>query len=264
MQPSILQQKAAARALAVAAAPSLPAQAAEGSTSTAVREASADAVERHQCDHYTRRPGIAPLCRAIAARLSTQGVPTHENDVVISGSVQECRYVALRSLAVGRTVYMAVGPSEVYSAALQFAGAAPVLLAAGEELPAAGAAGQALLLIAHPSAADSERLAAWAAAQDLPVVADETLAPLVGHTPFAALEGMAQRTLTLGSFAGAPGLSAWQVSWFAGPKALLTPVRDLKQSITICTSAPSQYAALAALAEALVSSAGGDKESTGS
>jgi aspartate/methionine/tyrosine aminotransferase len=260
MQPSILQQKAAARALAVAAAPSLPTQALGGSTSTAVREASADAVERHLCDHYTRRPGIAPLCRAIAAGLSAQGVPTHENDVVISGSVQECRYVALRSLAVGRTVYMAVSAPEVYTAAIQFAGAAPVLLASGEDLPAAGAAGPALLLIAEQSASESARLAAWAAVQDLLVVADETTAPLVGHTPFAALEGMAQRTLTLGSFAGAPGLSAWQVSWFAGPKALLNLVRDLKQSITICTSAPSQYAALAALAEISAAGAAAGKE----
>ena len=97
--------------------------------------------------------------------------------------------------------------------------------------------------------ATPERLAEWAAKNELSVVADETGAPLDDYTPFASLPGMAARTLTLGSFDGAPGLGALQVSWFAGPKPLLTPVRDLKQSITICTSAPSQYAALAALKE---------------
>jgi aspartate/methionine/tyrosine aminotransferase len=65
----------------------------------------------------------------------------------------------------------------------------------------------------------------------------------------ASLPQMAARTLTLGGFAGAPGLAAWQISWLAGPKPLLGPARDLKQAITICTTAPSQYAALAALAE---------------
>jgi aminotransferase len=60
---------------------------------------------------------------------------------------------------------------------------------------------------------------------------------------------MAERTLTLGSFADLPGLNGWQVSWFAGPTPLVTQVRDLKQAMTICSPAPGQYAALAALGE---------------
>ena len=85
-----------------------------GSTSAAVRAATADAVDRHQCDHYSRRPGIAPLCQAVAAHLTALGVQTQENDVVISGSVQEARYVALRALAVGKTVYVSrAGPAGV-------------------------------------------------------------------------------------------------------------------------------------------------------
>jgi aspartate/methionine/tyrosine aminotransferase len=175
-------------------------------------------------------------------------VPANENDVVISGSIQEARYVALRSLAAGKTVFVLAPDAAPYAAALQFAGATTVVLRDSKELPT-GAKG--LLLIA-PDAAhifELQRLAEWAETHDLAVVADETSAPPDDYTPFAALAGMAQRTLTLGSFAAAPGLAAWQVSWFAGPKSLLTPVRDLKQSITICTSAPSQYAALAATKE---------------
>jgi aspartate/methionine/tyrosine aminotransferase len=210
-----------------------------------VRAAAADAVDRHLCDHYTRRPGIAPLCKAVAAHLTVLGAPTHENDVVISGSVQEARYVALRSLAVGKTVYILAEDAAPYAAALAFAGAQAVVIESPDDLPA-GAAGLLLVTAGAPGRAE---IAARAAEENLSVVADETAAPLGDYTPFAALPAMATRTLTLGSFAGAPGLAAWQVSWFAGPKALLTPVRDLKQSITICTSAPSQYAALAALAE---------------
>lgn len=258
MQPSILSQKTAARAKVVAAAPAVPAPGGSGgSTSAAVRSATADAVDRHQCDHYSRRPGIAPLCQAVAAHLTALGVPAQENDVVISGSSQEARYVALRSLAVGKTVYVSASDPQVYAAALQFAGATVVILADGEELPDVAGG---LLVVGHGHVgvppdphvgvrATPEKLAAWAAAHDLSVVADETGAPLDDYVPFASLPGMASRTLTLGSFDGAPGLGAWQVSWFAGPKPLLTPVRDLKQSITICTSAPSQYAALAALKE---------------
>jgi aspartate/methionine/tyrosine aminotransferase len=247
MQPSILAQKSAARAhLVVASAPPInSSRAGAQDTSAAVRAAAADAVDRHLCDHYTRRPGIAPLCKAVAAHLTTLGAPTHENDVVISGSVQEARYVALRSLAVGKTVYILAEDPTPYAAALAFAGATVVVVESSDDLPA-GADGLLLVTAAVPGHAE---IAARVAQGNLAVVADETAAPLGGYTPFAAQAAMAPRTLTLGSFAGAPGLDAWQVSWFGGPKALLTPVRDLKQSITICTSAPSQYAALAALAE---------------
>jgi aspartate/methionine/tyrosine aminotransferase len=249
MQPSVLSQKTAARARVVAAAPPASAPAVPaGSTSAGVRAATADAVDRHQCDHYSRRPGIAPLCQAVAAHLTALGLGAQENDVVISGSVQEARYVALRALAVGKTVYVSAPDPQVYAAALQFAGATVVALGDDEALPDAA---EGLLVVGGSPAQESRRqqLAAWAAAHELSVVADETNAPLDDYTPFASLPGMAARTLTLGSFDGAPGLGAWQVSWFAGPKPLLTPVRDLKQSITICTSAPSQYAALAALKE---------------
>ena len=94
-----------------------------------------------------------------------------------------------------------------------------------------------------------QRLAAWAVAADLTVIADESVGPVRPDAPFvrlASLPGLAERTLTIGSFAEAPGLGAWQVSWIAGAKRVFKPVRDLKQSITICTAAASQYAALAA------------------
>ena len=113
--------------------PAPPPQGGPGSsTSAAVRAATADAVDRHQCDHYSRRPGIAPLCQAVAAHLTALGVPTQENDVVISGSGQEARYVALRALAVGKTVYVSAPEPQVYDAALHFAGATVVVLADGE------------------------------------------------------------------------------------------------------------------------------------
>jgi aspartate/methionine/tyrosine aminotransferase len=231
---------------------------AAGSTSPTVREEAIDAIERHLCDHYARRPGIAPLCRAVAATLSAEGVPTGENDVVISGSVSEARYVAVRTLAAGKSVWLPDPAPTLYDAALAFAGAEVHRFDPHAELPAAQGG---LLILSNPSpltgqvaeAALLERLAAWAVAGDMGVIADETVGPILPTAPFvrmAALPGTAERTLTLGSFADIPGLTAWQVSWFSGPKKLFQPVRDLKQSITICTVAASQFAALAAAAPA--------------
>lgn len=228
-----------------------------GSTSPALRESAIDAIEQHLCDHYTRRPGIAPLCRAVASSLNASGVPLDENQVTICGGVAEARYVAVRALAAGRDVYLPLPAPAVYQAAIDFAGAPTVPFDPAGDLPEAQGG---LLIVSNPNPVTGqivapevlERLAAWAVAADLTVVADESVGPVRAGTAFvrlASLPGMAERTLTIGGFAEVPGLSAWHVSWIGGAKRVFTPVRDLKQSITICTAAPSQYAALASASE---------------
>jgi aspartate/methionine/tyrosine aminotransferase len=229
-----------------------------GSTPASVRAAVADALGRHLGDHYTRRPGIAPLCRAVAEQLNDAGVPVDaDKDVVIAGGPQEARFVAVRALAPGRAVLVpAPAPLPFYADAARFAGAELRGFDPAGALPEAPGA---LLILPSPNPATGRRydeatlgrLAAWAAANDMRVIADETAAPLLrpelAHTPFAARPGMAERTLTLGSFAAVPGLGAWNVAWFAGARPLAVSVRDLKQAITICSPAASQYAALAAV-----------------
>ena len=227
------------------------------STSPTLRESAIDAVEHHLCDHYTRRPGIAPLCRAVALSLTAAGAPIDENQVTICGGVAEARYVAVRALAAGQDVYLPLPAPAVYQAGLDFAGARVKTFDAQGALPDAQGG---LLIVSNPNPVTGqvvavevlERLAAWAAGANLAVIADESVGPVRPDAPFvrfAALPGMAERTLTIGSFAEAPGLGAWHVSWIAGAKRVFTPVRDLKQSITICTAAASQYAALAAATE---------------
>jgi N-succinyldiaminopimelate aminotransferase len=231
-----------------------------GSTADSVRSATAAALEKHLCDHYTRRPGIAPLCRVVAQSLSAAGVEVDPNDgVVVAGSVDEARYVAVRALAAGKSVYQPRPAPTCYAAAIDFAGATVQTFDLSQPFPVTEGG---LLLLSNPNPLTGQvlgddalaRLAVWAEAADLAVVADEThaalLRPDATFQRFASLPGMLGRTLTIGSFADTPGLGAWQVSWFAGVKPLLTTVRDLKQAITICTAAPSQYAALAATAEA--------------
>ena len=264
MAASILGGMAAQRARILPPAPDpsadvidLSCEFPSGSTSPALRESAIDAVEQHLCDHYTRRPGIAPLCRAVAASMSAAGAPLDETLVTICGGVAEARYVAVRALAAGQRVYLPLPAPAVYQAGLEFAGADVTTFEAGGELPDAQGG---LLIVSNPNPvtgqvvapATLERLAAWADAADLAIIADESVGPVRPEAPFvrfASLPGMAERTLTIGSFAEVPGLGAWHVSWIAGAKRVFTPVRDLKQSITICTAAASQYAALAAASE---------------
>ncbi len=261
MTQTVLGGMAAQRARSLAPALELPAAAIDlsgefpsSSTAPALRESTIHAIEQHLCDHYTRRPGIAPLCRAVASSLVAAGVPLDENLVTICGGVAEARYVAVRALAAGQEVYLPTPAPTVYNAGLDFAGAHVQHIDPQGELPPVRGG---LLIVSNPNPVTGQvyavevlqRLAAWAAAADLTVIADESVGPVRPDAPFvrlASLPGLAERTLTIGSFAEAPGLGAWHVSWIAGAKRVFNPVRDLKQSITICTAAASQYAALAA------------------
>lgn len=217
-------------------------------TSDPVRAAVQQAMADHKCDHYTRRPGIAPLCKAVAASLADRGVNVDpDNGVVISGGGREARYVALTALAPGRQVMVAQPGPGYAQDVLALSGMEPTRLDLSGDLPAV----EKGLLLLDPTLLDGDTLAQvaeWAAAQDVTVIADESAAAHFGPdapAPFASLPGMAERTLTLGSFDSLDGLTAWQVAWFAGPKPLAVTVRDLKQAMTICSPAPAQYAALA-------------------
>jgi aspartate/methionine/tyrosine aminotransferase len=235
-----------------------------GSTSESIRTAVMEDIAKHRCDHYTRRPGIAPLCHAIADGLAQNGVNGDANNgVIVAGNPSEARYVAARTLGVDHQVFLLGPATEDFSAGLSFAGADVEVIDVEvidptEPFPPTE---NGLLIVVNPNPAtgqlvDSDilnRLVNWVEETDSLVIADEIAAPLLSpdlsFQHFAALPGMAERTLTLGSFADLPGLNGWQVSWFAGPTPLATKVRDLKQAMTICSPAPGQYAALAGLDE---------------
>jgi aspartate/methionine/tyrosine aminotransferase len=229
-----------------------------GTTPQRVRAGVSDAVQRHLTDHYTRRPGIAPLGRVVADQLNAAGVAVDaDKDVVIAGGVQESRFVALRSLAAGRTVYLPL-PALVddYAVPARFAGSEVVTFELTDELPAAP---NGLLVLVDPNPvtgqaldeANAARLARWVIEQDMLVVADASAAALlraeVAYRLFASRDGMAERTLTIGSFADIPGLASWNVAWFGGARKLTAKARDLKQAMTICSPAASQYAALSGI-----------------
>jgi aspartate/methionine/tyrosine aminotransferase len=95
------------------------------------------------------------------------------------------------------------------------------------------------------------RIAALVQEHELVVIADESLDESLNgeasHTSIVSFPEAAQRTVVVGSFARLHSLAAWRVGYFAGVRSLVMPVRNLRQAMTICTSAMSQYAALEAI-----------------
>ncbi len=233
-------------------APSMPLNSTAVESSIAVRQAVIEAMARHDCDHYARRPGIAPLCRAVAQRLAAKDLVVDPDDgVVITGGVAETRFVAVRALAAEQSLYILAESLGRYRVAAEFAGATLHVVNPNVELPTAN--GGVFLTTSHSiqSQAVLARLAQWVETSNLTVIADEIGFDLLSESssirPFASLPGMAERTLTLGDFSSLQGSDVWQVAWFAGSKKVSAKVRNLKQAMTICSPAPGQFAALASL-----------------
>ncbi|MBM4456365.1 MAG: pyridoxal phosphate-dependent aminotransferase [Chloroflexi bacterium] len=223
--------------------------------------------------HYTDRPGLPALREAVARKLAAD-LHIHvdwRNEVVISCGEQEGVFLALQVLIRPGDEVLAPDPrpewlDESVRLARGVLTAAPLLPKDGFELKAEQIAARLtdrsrVLVLVQPSnptgaaisAGELGRIAALAADRNLTIIADEALdesfAGQARHTSIASLPEAAGRTIVVGSFSKFFGLASWRVGYFAGPKDAVTTIRDMKQAMTICTSAMAQYAALAMLTQ---------------
>ena len=235
-----------------------------------VREAAKRALDEG-ATHYTTRPGLNPLRAAIADKLGREnGIHVHpEREVLVTCGTREALFVALHVLLEkGDHAVVAAPASPLYRDLARTAGAT-ARLAVGdprdgfavdpEEVARRVTRRSRVLVLVSPSrpagqVPGEERLQALtelAISRGLVVVSVETLEPFVFdgavHRSIGARPGMAERTVTINGFSEAHGLAGWRVGYIAGPEALLAPIIQLKQALSICSPAVSQYAALAAM-----------------
>ena len=234
-----------------------------------VRQAAKRALEEG-ATHYTTRPGLNPLRDAIAGKLEREnGLRVHpEREVLVTCGTREALFVALHVLLERGDEVVVNGPApRVYRDIARMAGAT-ARMSAGDAADGFVVDPESIakritrrtraLVLVSPSSpagsvADAGRLAALAELatdRGLAVVSVETLEPFVyagaEHRSIGALPGMYERTVTINGF-DAYGLAGWRVGYMAGPVALLAPMTQLKQAMSICSPAVSQYAALAAI-----------------
>ena len=85
-----------------------------------------------------------------------------------------------------------------------------------------------------------EALAKVVSGTDIVVICDEVYEHLVfdgaAHIPFAALPGMRERTLRIGSAGKIFSLTGWKVGWVTGPHELVSVVTKAHQFLTFTTS----------------------------
>ena len=99
-----------------------------------------------------------------------------------------------------------------------------------------------------------ELIARLCVEHDVIAVTDEVYDHLVyegEHRRLAGFDGMAERTITLGSIGKLFSATGWKVGWAIAAPPLAQAVRSAHQFLTFCANAPAQAAAATALLEHL-------------
>lgn len=82
------------------------------------------------------------------------------------------------------------------------------------------------------------------------VLSDEIYGALTykgSHTPFAAIDGMKERTVTINGFSKAFAMTGWRLGYAMGPEPLIAAMLKIHQYAIMCAPTTAQYAAVEAL-----------------
>ena len=195
--------------------------------------AAGDALARGET-HYTDRPGIPEFRTWVAEHLLARwNVTVDPSEVTITCGSTEARYVAMTLLAEPGRAVLCPGDASRIRGALHLLGARVV-----DSLQD----GISLLYITPDVYRETTiELLQRAEAADWWIVYDLSFA--VTPPPFhpAQNEKLAPRVVTIDSLSDR--MAGWRLGWMAGSEAALR-LRAGKQTITICTTAVSQWAGL--------------------
>ncbi len=235
-------------------------------TPVSVREAAKAALDAG-ATHYTDRPGVAELREAVALKLSEANriavAPAEE--VLITCGIQEALFLALQVLAGSGDEVIITGPAlpEDLELVRSVGAAARVASADGQLGLDVGRVEELIsdrtrvILFRSPTSVgevvahdELDRLGSLVTTNNLRVVTVESGESLIStgveHRSIGEVDGLAPRTVTINDFAGT-GLEAWRVGYLAAQRALIGDMKRLKQELSICSPAISQYAALDAI-----------------
>jgi aspartate/methionine/tyrosine aminotransferase len=96
------------------------------------------------------------------------------------------------------------------------------------------------------------RIGAACAERGVTLIADETYAFFVygaaRHTSLAALNGLREHVVTIGSFSKSFGLTGWRLGYLVGPADVVYEALKVQDSLVICAPVITQKAVLGGLA----------------
>ena len=237
-----------------------------------IKDAAARAMRDHP-NQYVPMPGVPALRRAIADRFASTGggrTPDPDREVTVTDGCTEGLAATMLGLLNPGDEAVAFEPFyDAYPADLAMAGASlsPVPMRmqadgsfafdAAEVRQAVGPRTRAIIVNTphNPTGkvctrAELEAIAEICREHDLIAISDEVYDCHVyegEHVRLASLDGMAERTITLGSFGKMFSMTGWKIGWAVAPALLTAGVRSAHQFTSFCVAAPLQHAAAEAL-----------------
>ncbi|NJR12802.1 hypothetical protein HC776_02795 [bacterium] len=228
-----LARPLAARIAGLVDSQALPEPNVNAAVSEGVAQAAAQAMaEGHT--HYTDRPGILPLRTQVVASLGEQyGVELSADEITITCGAIEGRFVAVKQLTTPGSKILCAGEGAAITVAAHLMNVTLTSNPSDEGI---------VLVYLTPSDDPSRRTAclSQAAQNGWWIVWDAAAGRRDDRFHPAQNPSLAAKTVTLGEIAE---LSGWRVGWMAGSSAA-NKLRAFKQSMTICTTSISQWAAL--------------------
>ena len=230
-----------------------------------ILEAAAKAVTGGS-NQYPPSRGLPALREAVASHyMRHQGIDVAADHVcVTSGATEALGAAILATVEPGDEVIIFTPAYDSYAPMIRRAGGTPVEVALAppgwkierDALDAAVGAKTRAILFNNPhnpagrlfDAEELEAVAAVARAHDLMVIADEVWEHVLldgqAFTPLAALPGMAERTIKIGSAGKIFSLTGWKVGWMVAAPGLAGVVARAHQFLTFSTP-PNLQAAVA-------------------
>ncbi|GAA3596534.1 pyridoxal phosphate-dependent aminotransferase [Kribbella ginsengisoli] len=226
---------------------------------------------RGGANQYPPGRGIPALRQAIVEHQSRFYGLKYDPDtqvLVTTGATEAIAAALLAYVEPGDEVIALEPYYDSYAACIAMAGGrrVPVTLRAPDfrldldELRAAVTPRTKVLLINSPhnptgTVLDDTELrgiASIAVEHDLVVITDEVYEHLVfdglQHRPLTAYDGMADRTISIGSAGKTFSVTGWKIGWVTGTPEVVTAVNTAKQFLTYVSGAPFQPAVAGALA----------------
>jgi aminotransferase len=240
--------------------------------------AAPDVIKRAACDailadvnQYAVTWGAKPLREAIAADVKRRyGIPIvpDEQVTVCCGSTEAMIATMMAIVDPGDEVVVFEPFYENYGPDAILSGATPRYVRLREpdwsfdpgELAAAFTNRTRAIIINTPnnptgkvfSRAELETIARlcqkWGAIAVTDEIYEHILYDGTTHVPMAAIDGMAERTVTINSISKTFSVTGWRVGWALGPGDITGAIRKVHDFLTVGAAAPLQAAAAVALA----------------
>lgn len=189
--------------------------------------------------HYTTRPGLPELRRAIGREIGERGGPGRDADgVIVTQGEGEALYVTLLGLGIGAESIVAVAGECAHHGLLELLDIETV----DPNDPKAG----------HAAAVYRE-IGTGRGDVSLPGSDGRFEILALGGLLFSErsrdtdLASVSNQAIVIGNLDSLPGLDHFRMAYVAGPPDTVKRIQTWKQALSICSAAPSQRAAMFAV-----------------